>query len=120
MRLTAVHSRLGVRSGYCLSTLEEMGSQISSSTDGLHQPFLEQVQSLAIQNFTTSTAESDVIPSSDQSGPPYSIVLAMGNVNNATTHSTQPCEPSIPVLADTGYYAPTASSITTALNRQLA
>ena len=115
-----MHSRLGIRSGYCLSTLEEMGSQISSSTDGLHQPFVEQVQSLAIQNFTTSTAESDVIPSSDQSGPPNSTAFAMCNVNNATTHSTHPREPGIPVLADTGSYAPRASSITTALDRQLA
>ena len=94
-----MHSRLGARSGYCLSTLEEMGSRISSSRDGPHQPFPEQVESLALQEFTTSIAESDVV----------------GNVNNATTHSTHPREPNVSVLADTGNYAPTASSITTLL-----
>ena len=75
--------------------LEEMGSQSSSSTDGRHKPFPKQVESLDIQKSTTWTAESDVIPSSNQRGPPNSTALAMGNVENTTSHSIHPGDPSI-------------------------
>lgn len=59
MRLTAVHSRLGVRSGCPSVCARRLGSQISSSTDGPHRPFSEQVESLSIQQFTTSIIESN-------------------------------------------------------------
>ena len=73
--LTAVHSRLGLRSGYPFLYARRLGSQISIPTDGTHGPFPEQVESLAIQQFRTSIVESDFDPSSYQGVRPTQMPL---------------------------------------------
>ena len=111
MRLTAVRLRLGLRSVYASVYARGDGQPNQQLRRRAPQPFPEQVESLAVQKSTTSTAESDVIPSSNQGVPPNSTALAMGNVENATTHSIYFRDPSILVLADTGNHAATASSV---------
>ena len=72
--LIAVHSRLGVRSGYSSLYARRLGSQISIPTDGPTDPFLTS-RVIAIRQFKTSIVESDFDPSSNQGVRPTQMPL---------------------------------------------
>ena len=111
MRLIAVHSRLRVRSGYPSVYASRDGQSDGQLIDGPSQPFPGQVKSLPIHEFTTSTTDSELIPSSDPESLPNSTTLATDDVRDTTVHSTHLRDPSVTELVDTANYTATASSI---------